>query len=220
MKPLTTWRWNPVRGEYENGDRVPLEGTGEISAIDAFSNKTMLLLGCTGFVGKVLLAMVLDRFPELRHLVVQVRRKKNLHGGERFYAEILQSPPLRPIVERLGGEEILRKKVQVVEGDLDQPLGGIPAEAVKQLEHKVDVVVNLAGVVDFDPPVNESFDTNVYGTQHLIELVKLLDAKLVHVSTSYVAGKKDGRVPENVPIEAYFPLRDRGERRFSVSEEI
>ena len=220
MKPLTTWRWNPVRGEYENGDRVPLEGTGEISAIDAFSNKTMLLLGCTGFVGKVLLAMVLDRFPELRHLVVQVRRKKNLHGEERFYAEILQSPPLRPIVERLGGDEILRKKVQVVEGDLDQPLCGIPAEAVKQLEHKVDVVVNLAGVVDFDPPVNESFATNVYGTQHLIELVQLLNAKLVHVSTSYVAGKKNGRIPEEVAI-GYFPLRDtHAGRHFSVAEEI
>src|SRR2546426_4236844 len=140
MKALTSWRWNAVRGEYETGDPVPMEGTGEISAIDAFANKTMLLLGGTGFVGKVVLAMILDRFPELKCLVVQVRRKKNLPGEERFYTEILHSPPLRPIVERVGGEEILRKKVQVVEGDLDQPLCGIPLEAVKHLEHKVDVV--------------------------------------------------------------------------------
>ncbi len=220
MKPLTTWRWNPVQGEYESGDAVPLQGTGEIFAIDAFSHKTMLLLGCTGFVGKVLLAMVLDRFPELRHLVVQVRRRRNLPGEERFYTEILRSPPLRPIVERLGGEPILRKKVQVVEGDLDQPLCGIRVEAVRQLERKVDVVVNLAGVVDFDPPVNESFDTNVYGTRHLIELVQLLNAKLVHVSTSYVAGKKNGRITEDVSV-GYFPVRDaRDGRHFSVDEEI
>ena len=45
-------------------------------------------------------------------------------------------------------------------------------ERIEQLKGKVDVVVNLAGVVDFDPPVNESFETNVYGTQHLIELVQ------------------------------------------------
>ena len=44
MKSRTTWRWNAVRGEYESGDPAPLQGTGEISAIDAFSNKTMLLL--------------------------------------------------------------------------------------------------------------------------------------------------------------------------------
>src|SRR5947207_5541039 len=221
MKALTSWRWNPVRGEYETGDPVPMEGTGEISAIDAFANKTMLPLGGTGFVGKVVLALVLDRFPELKHLVVQVRRKKHASGEQRFYSEVLQSPLLRPIVERSGGESVLRQKVQIVEGDLDQPLCGISPVQIEQLKGKVDIVVNLAGVVDFDPPVNESFETNVYGTLHLIELVKLLDAKLVHVSTSYVAGKRNGRIPENVPIEAYFPLNDvAGERQFSVNEEL
>src|SRR6185295_11393009 len=119
MKYFTPWRWNPIRGEYENAPPAPLQGTGEISAIEAFSNKTMLLLGGTGFVGKVLLAMVLDRFPELKHLVVQARRKKNLSGEERFYTETLQSPPLRAIVDRMGGQNVVRKKVKVVEGDLD-----------------------------------------------------------------------------------------------------
>src|SRR5205814_8744590 len=108
-----------------------------------FSNKTMLVLGGTGFVGKVLLAMVLDRFPELKHMVVQVRRKKNVSGEQRFYSDVLESPPLREIVERLGGERVIRQKVQVVEGDLDQDLCGISAE---QLKGRVDIVVNLAGV--------------------------------------------------------------------------
>src|SRR5688572_30241938 len=116
MKSRTPWRWNPVRGEYENNDPQPLSGTGEISAIDAFSNRTILLLGGTGFVGKVLLAMVLDRFPELKHLVVQVRRRKNVSGPQRFYSEILQSPPLKPVVEKLGGERVVREKTQVIEG--------------------------------------------------------------------------------------------------------
>jgi long-chain acyl-CoA synthetase len=207
--PRTMWQWNPGRGEYEPGPPSPIQGTGEISAIDAFSNKTMLLLGCTGFVGKVLLAMVLDRFPELKHLVVQVRRKKNVSGEQRFYSEILQSPPLRPTVERIG-ERVVRQKVQVVEGDLDQPLCGISSDHLEQLKGKVDIVVNLAGVVDFDPPVNESFEPNVYGTQHLIELTRLLDARLVHVSTAYVAGKKNGRISEDEPIEGYFPRRIEG----------
>src|SRR2546426_10614006 len=111
MKSLnTTWWWNAVRGEYEAGDPPPLEGTGEISAIDAFANNTMLLLGGTGFVGKVLLAMILDRFPELKHLFVQVRRKKNIAGEQRFYSEVLQSPPLRRPAERMGGERPIGEK--------------------------------------------------------------------------------------------------------------
>src|SRR5919109_1483870 len=100
MRAHTSWRWNPVRGEYEAGDPPPLQGTGEISALDAFADKTILLLGGTGFVGKVLLAMILDRFPELKHLVVQVRRKKNISGEQRFYSDVLQSPPLRGVVQR------------------------------------------------------------------------------------------------------------------------
>src|ERR1041385_3999432 len=221
MKSRTTWRWNPVRGEYDSGDTPPLRGTGEISAIECFTNKTILLLGGTGFVGKVLRAMILDRFPELKHLFVQVRPKKNISGEHRFYSEVLLSPPLRPVVERVGGERLVRDKVQVVEGDLDQPLCGLRDDQIVRLKGCVDIVVNLAGVVDFDPPVNESFETNVYGVEHLIELVKLLDAKLVHVSTSYVAGKKNGRIAESVPIEGYFPLRDAQDARtFSVPEEI
>ncbi|MBI4471669.1 MAG: SDR family oxidoreductase, partial [Acidobacteria bacterium] len=220
MKARTSWYWNPVRGEYEAGDLQQLEGTGEISAIDAFSNRTMLLLGGTGFVGKVVLAMLLDRFPELKHIVVQVRRKKNLSGEQRFYGEVLQSPPLRAIVERIG-ESVLRQKVKVVEGDLDQPLCGISADVLDELKGNVDIVVNLAGVVDFDPPVNESVEPNVYGTYHLIELVKLLNARLVHISTSYIAGKRNGRVSEETPIVGYFPEKDkRPNEHFSVDEEL
>jgi long-chain acyl-CoA synthetase len=221
MKSRTTWRWNPVRGEYDSSDPRPLEGTGEISAVDALSKSTVLLLGGTGFVGKVLLAMILDRFPELKRLFLQVRRKKNMSGEQRFYSEVLQSPLLRAIVERRGGEGAIRERVQVVEGDLDQPLCGISEADLQRLKGNVDIVVNLAGVVDFDPPVNESFETNVYGAQHLIELVKLLDTKLVHVSTSYVAGKKNGRIPEDVPIDGYYPMRDTNDgRQFSIAEEI
>src|SRR5262249_23945494 len=150
-----------VRGEYEKGLPPPIQGTGEISASAAFTNKTMLLLGGTGFVGKVLLAMVLDRFPELKNIAVQVRRKKNISGRQRFDAGLLQSATLRPIVQQVGGR-VVREKVLVVEGDVGQPLCGISADDLEILKGKVDVVVNLAGVVDFDPPVNESFEPNVY----------------------------------------------------------
>ncbi len=171
-KTFSTWRWNPVRGEYESGAKPAATGTGEISAIESFRNCTMLLMGGTGFVGKVFLAMVLDRFPEIKHLIVQVRRKKNVSGEQRFFSEILTSPPVRAAVEHMGGEDAVRRKVTVIEGDLDEPLCGIEPGRIEQLKGKVDVLVNLAGVVDFDPPVNESVEPNVYGTQHLIELVK------------------------------------------------
>jgi long-chain acyl-CoA synthetase len=222
IAPWQSWTWNAVRGEYEGGDPQPRHGTGEISAIDAFSNATILLLGGTGFVGKVLLAMILDRFPELKHLVVQVRRKKKLSGPERFYSEVLTAPVLREVVERIGGVDAVRQKVEIVEGDVNEPRCGISPADILKLQGKVDIVVNLAGVVEFDPPVNESFETNVSGAQHLIELVQLLNAKVVHVSTCYVAGKKNGRISEDEPIVGYFPRRssDGEKESFSVADEL
>src|SRR5262249_31835810 len=68
----------------------------------------------------------------------------------------------------------------------------------------------------------ESVEPNVYGTKHLIELVRLLKAKLVHVSTAYVAGKKNGRISEDTGIVGYFPLRDgnKSSDEFSVETEL
>src|SRR5215467_945221 len=114
MKSRTTWRWNPVIGEYESGESGPAKGTGAISAIESLSNKTILLLGGSGFVSKDFLAMMLDRFPELKHLIVQVRRKKTVSGEQRFYSEILTSPPLHPTVERAGGPSVIGRKIKVV----------------------------------------------------------------------------------------------------------
>lgn len=221
MTPRAAWHWNPARGEYEAGERPTPTGTGEISAVDAFADRSLLLLGATGFVGKVLLAMLLDRFPELRRVVVQVRPRRNLSGLERFHAEVLTSPPLRAVVERLGGTDAVARKIRVVEGDLDRPLCGLSPEQLCELKGDVDVVVNVAGAVDFDPPLDEAFAPNVRGARHVVELVQRLETKLVHVSTAYVAGKRDGRISEDVPVSGYFPRRgERPDERFEIAAEL
>ncbi len=220
MSTLTNWYFNPVAGEYGPEPRHDRGGTGEISAIDLFNSRTMFLLGATGFVGKVLLAMVLDRFPELKHLVIQIRPRKNVSGPERFRSEILPSPPLQAVVERFGMDAIL-ERTTIVEGDLSSPMCGLSAEQLSELTGKIDVVINTAGLVEFTPPLNDSLTTNVYGVRNLIELVKVLDTRLVHISTAYVAGKKSGRIPEDSPIDGYYPERTGDDdRKFDVEDEI
>lgn len=220
MQYYGPWEWNPVRGEFELCGDKERNGSGEISAVEAFRHSTIFLLGTTGFLGKVLLATLLDRFPELMRLVLLVRRKKAVSGEQRFYSEILPSPPLRPTVAKLG-EEHIRQRVRILEGDLSERFCGLGEPHLAELKGKVDVVVNAAGLVEFDPPLNESLLTNVYGIQNLIELVQHLGAKLVHISTCYVAGKKSGRIPENTPIVGYYPERKSPhDRRFQVTQEL
>lgn len=220
MATTSPWRWNPILGEYEISEGKQFSGTGEISAIDAFRNSTLVLLGATGFVGKVLLAMILDRIPELERLVIQVRRKKSPSGEKRFYSEILTSPPLLPTLQKLG-EDSIRQKVTIVEGDLTHPFCGLSERELSELKGKVDVVVNTAGLVEFDPPLNESLLTNVYGIRNLLELVQLLGTKLVHISTCYVGGKRSGQISENTPMVGYYPGRkDDQDNRFDVMQEL
>ncbi len=217
---LNNWHFDPVAGEYRPASERTFDGTGEISAADLFAGRTMLVLGVTGFVGKVLLAMVLDRFPEIRHLHVQIRPRKNTSGAERFRKDILASPPFADVVRRMGIDSIL-SKTTVVEGDLGQPVCGITAEQLAEMSGRIDLVINSAGLVDFTPPLDESLNTNVYGIRNLIELVTMLDARLVHISTAYVAGKKSGRIPEDSEVAGYYPKRQgAGDNRFDVHEEI
>ena len=218
--PLFSWRFDPVRGEYVPADQPKPEGSGSISAVDQFDSKTLLLMGGTGFVGKVLLAMMLDQFPNLKHLIIQVRPKRNMSGEERFLHEVLQSPPLRGVVERQGLTSI-RSRTSIIEGDLSLPMCGLPTNQVARLKGSVDVVINSAGLVEFDPPLNESLITNVYGIRNLVELVQFLGARLVHISTCYVAGKKSGRIPEDTPIVGYYPGRkDASDDSFDVNREL
>ena len=220
MMHFNSWQFDPVRGDYRPAGEATQEGTSEISAIDEFHSKTILLLGATGFVGKVLLALVLERFPELKHLVILVRPKKNVSGEQRFYSEILESAPLQSTVDQIGVESV-RKKVSIVEGDLSLPMCGIQAEQLARLTGQVDVVINMAGLVEFGPPLIDSLITNVYGIRNLIELVALFDARLVHVSTCYVAGKKSGRISEDTAIAGYYPAqKGADDKSFDVDKEL
>ena len=60
-------------------------------------------------------------------------------------------------------------------------------------------MVNCAGLVDFNPDVRAALEANVQGALRVAEFAKACDrAALLHVSTCYVAGSRDGFVPEKV----------------------
>jgi long-chain acyl-CoA synthetase len=186
----------------------------------SFRRHEILLTGASGFVGKVVLGLFLDRYPDLKHLHVLVRGTRELSAGERFAKDILGSPALAAAVEELG-EKLFRDKITVWPGDVSQPLLGLPAEGLERMAGHVGVIINCAGRVDFFPPVSESFASNVTGVEHVVELARKLNAKLLHISTGFVSGKFDGLVEETEPILGYYPHRNGpGDRSFDHAEEI
>jgi long-chain acyl-CoA synthetase len=173
---------------------------------EIFRTHTVLITGANGFLGKVILGLLLDRYPGVRHVYVLLRARWRPSAAARFEQETLSSPALASLAARLG-PSVWREKVTVLEGDVGEPECGLAAGDLGQLTGRVDVFINCAGLVDFFPPVDESFRSNVDGVQHVLALARKLGAKIMHISTCYVSGQGDGLVEETVPILGFYPRR-------------
>lgn len=166
----------------------------------------VLLIGANGFLGKVLLGLLLERFPEFKHLHLLIRPKRKLTSAQRFEKEVLGSPALSAIAEKLE-PGILRNRITIHPGDLGEQDCGLGEETIEALSGRIGLVINCAGLVEFFPPVDDSFLSNVDGVEQVISLCRRLDAKLVHVSTCFVCGEADGLIEESEPILGFYPRR-------------
>ncbi len=187
---------------------------------EAFKRHEILLTGGNGFLGKVVLGVVLDRLPEVKHLHLLLRSTGSLSAPERFNDDILRSPALSTVLEKRG-KEFIGEKVSVWPGDVGLPHCGLDPGTLDRLAGRVSAIINCAGLVDFFPPVDLAFRSNVDGVEHVVALAKRLSAKLLHVSTCYVCGDRDGFVEETEPILGFYPHR-RGpeDESFRHTDEI
>src|ERR1700679_3018550 len=78
------------------------------------AGRRLVVVGGTGFLGKVWVSMLLHRFPGVAHLYLLVRPKEEQTAEERFWSQIATSPVFDPIREAhpgAGFEAFLRDKV-------------------------------------------------------------------------------------------------------------
>jgi long-chain acyl-CoA synthetase len=177
-----------------------------------FDGARIVVLGGTGFLGKVFWGMLLDRYPNLGKIFVMVRASKGRTSEERFWADVAPSEAFETIKAAHPGDayaEFLKEKVVAIDGDMGRPFCGVDEALLKELRGTIDAVVNVAGLVDFNPPLDEAIDANAFGAQHLVELARALgDVPVMHTSTCYVAGKRVGPIAEVDPRELPFPRAD------------
>src|SRR5581483_5466168 len=72
---------------------------------------------------------------------------------------------------------------------------------------KIDLVLNCAGLVSFNPSLQLGLGVNTLGALHAAQLAPALAATLVHVSTCFVAGERSGPVFEDEPVLGEYPRR-------------
>src|ERR687883_782302 len=198
----------------------------KLSPTEIYRDRNIFLIGSTGFLGKVTLSMLLHRFPSVGRVYVTVRARSDEESRTRFWNNVITAPPFDPLRERYGSafEGFIRDKVVVVGGDIGETNLGYTEEEAQSIAGDVDVVINSAGNVTFNPTLESALRTNVVGTENVIKFAKRMRRPaLVHVSTCFVAGNRSGAVWESDPVIGYFPRRREPEMpsvEFSVVQEI
>src|SRR6266516_609504 len=198
--------------------------TTKLSPTEIYKDRRVFLIGSTGFLGKVTLSMLLHRFPNVGRVYVTVRARSQEESETRFWNNVITAPPFDPLRERYGDalEGFIRDKVGIVGGDIGETNLGFTEADAQALADKIDVVINTAGNVTFNPTLESALRTNVVGTQNVIACTRRMKRPaLVHVSTCFVAGNRSGAVWESDPVLGYFPRKHELQGfEFSVEQEI
>jgi fatty acyl-CoA reductase len=149
---------------------------------EALQGKRVVLTGVTGFLGSALLERLLFDVPVERiDVVIRGDAEKRLKW-------LLESSAFSSGRSALGDdfEETLARKVRAISCDL--------AAEDPAIDSDIDLVIHSAATVSFDPPIQEAFSTNLFGTLRLFEAAR--GRPFIHVSTAYVAGVTRGTQPE------------------------
>ncbi|HJT66501.1 MAG TPA: AMP-binding protein [Pyrinomonadaceae bacterium] len=196
----------------------------KLSPTEIYRDRKIFLIGSTGFLGKVTLSMLLHRFPNVGKVYLTVRARSQEESETRFWNNIITAPPFDPLRERYGSalEGFIKDKVIIRGGDIADTNFGYSEEEAQAIAEDIDIIINSAGNVTFNPTLESGLRTNVVGTQNVIAFAKRMKRPaLVHVSTCFVAGNRSGAVWESDDVLGYFPRRkEMPGVQFSVDQEI
>ncbi len=151
----------------------------------------VLLTGATGFVGTEVAQRLLDR-TDLG--IVALVQAASADDARRMTRRTWYGRP--QLTAAIGG------RVEVVAGDVTQPLLGLDQDVYAALVRRLSHVVHAAANVRFDASLDDLRRTNVVGTANVLTLARAAHAdhgleRVLHVSTAYVAGRRTGEIGED-----------------------
>ncbi|MEO5580446.1 MAG: SDR family oxidoreductase [Gemmatimonadaceae bacterium] len=153
----------------------------------------VLLTGCTGFVGKVVLEELLRRREELNlervYLLIRPRRRKS--PADRFDRYVATSPCFALL------DPDWRDFCQPIGGDVTVAGLGMAEDDAVLLRDELTHIIHCAASVKFDLPVAEATSINITGALRVLEFAQTIPSltRLVDVSTAYVTPHPGDGVP-------------------------
>jgi long-chain acyl-CoA synthetase len=203
---------------------APAQPNSPLDVTAIFTGKRILFSGATGFVGKVSLSMLLHHYGDiLGQTYILVRKGSSKDAKTRFFDKVATSEPFEPLRQKHGEHyvEWLETKCTILDGDITDPWAGIEESHARSLKGQIDIVVNCAGLVTFNPTLEMGLNVNTHAVKFLVDACLFWDVPLVHMSTSFVAGNRNGLVFEDEEVVGYFPKRGELDGRdFDLETEL
>ena len=154
-----------------------------------YAGKNVLLSGCTGFLGKVILEKLLRSCPDIGQIYILLRSKRHKQPLDRIKDDILDSMCFQRCKrERKDFIQYAIDKISYIAGDLLKENLGMTEDDRKFVTDNCDVIINSAASVNFDDPLQDALKINYFGCMRVLQLAKECKKLQVftHVSTCYV----------------------------------
>ncbi|KAL5583240.1 hypothetical protein UlMin_015682 [Ulmus minor] len=171
------------------------------SILQFLENKTLLVTGSTGLLGKALVEKILRVQPNVKKLYLLLRASDSNSANQRMHSEVLGKEVFRVLRQTRGNdfESFISEKLVAVDGDVSyENLGIKDFNLREQMWKDLDFIVNSAATTNFYERYDVSLATNTSGVLNVLNFAKkCVELKLLlHVSTAYVCGEKEGLILE------------------------
>lgn len=197
--------------------RNAMKNTNNSVVRQTLNGKNILITGCTGFLGKVLLEKIISSIPKIGSINILIRGSSSYKNGrERFEQEILTSSIFNTLKDKdpAAFESFCATKLNVITGELTEKFFGLNETQYSALADKVDLIVNSAASVNFREALDKALKINTLCLNNIIDLAERGgDIPVVQVSTCYVHGLNKGDIYEETkaPFGQKIPRNEKGQ---------
>ncbi|KAG8514038.1 Fatty acyl-CoA reductase 2 [Galemys pyrenaicus] len=148
-----------------------------------YKNKSILITGATGFMGKVLMEKLLRTSPDLKVIYILMRPKAGQTLPQRML-QILSSKLFEKVKEVCPN---MHEKIRPIYADLGQSDLAISKEDMQELLSCTNIIFHCAATVRFDEPLRHAVQLNVTATQQLLLMASQMPKLevFVHISTAF-----------------------------------
>lgn len=164
-------------------------------------DKTVLVTGSTGFLGKLMVEKILRVQPDVKKVYLLVRAPDAASAEQRILTQVLGKDLFNTLREKhglAGFQKLIKEKIFPLAGDVGTRNFGLDSSRSDDLCQEIDVIVHGAATTSFYERYDVALASNALGAQYGCEFAKKCPnlKLLLHVSTAFVAGTQEGLLLE------------------------